>query len=274
MLWATHDTKAHCRVSEQTVRPLAAGFTLIELLTVVAIITLLVAILLPALRKSRQMARRIECQANLRSLAQAWQMYLNDNDGTFPKGVNMDINYGGRQGQGSPQFAVPKLLNPYVALPTVAGDEAEVFRCPCDTGSHGTKPTCFLFYGTSFYMNHMVVGQNRLGVRQDDPCKGVMQQVNARLGKLKLFQVGNPAEVLLMGDFGWYNAWYFYYGYLPERYQFYWHDQPRHYNLAFVDGHAAFVHVRQGLSVTPEYSVVPFDNLRGDVMRCQKEVIH
>ena len=98
----------------------------------------------------------------------------------------MDINYGGRQGQGSPHYGadpnrpVPKLLNPYVALPASDGDEAEVFRCPCDTGSHGTKPTCFLFYGTSLYMNSMLVGQNRLGVRQDDLCKGVMQQVNAR----------------------------------------------------------------------------------------------
>lgn len=256
----------------------ADAFTLIELLTVVAIITLLVAILLPGLRKSRQMAKRIECQANLRSLSQAWQMYLNDNDAAFPKGVNMDINYGGRQGQGSayygkdPNRPVPKLLNPYVALPTVAGDEAEVFRCPCDTGSHGTKPTCFLFYGTSFYMNHMLVGQGRLGVRRDDPCEEVMQQVSVRLDKLKLFQVGNPSTVLLMGDFGWYNAWYFYYGHLPERYQFYWHDRPSYHNLAFVDGHAAFVHIRQGLSVTPDYSVVPFDDLQSAARQCQQEV--
>jgi prepilin-type N-terminal cleavage/methylation domain-containing protein len=54
------------------------GFTLIELLVVIAVIALLVGILLPALGKARDAARNLKCQVTQRSLAQAIQLYLDD----------------------------------------------------------------------------------------------------------------------------------------------------------------------------------------------------
>lgn len=59
------------------------GFTLIELLVVIAIIALMIGILLPALGQARASARATGNMANLRSLGQAMQMYLNDYD-TLP----------------------------------------------------------------------------------------------------------------------------------------------------------------------------------------------
>lgn len=57
------------------------GFTLIELLVVIAVIAVLMAILMPALKIAREQARGINCLANQRSLAQAYIMYADDNDG-------------------------------------------------------------------------------------------------------------------------------------------------------------------------------------------------
>jgi prepilin-type processing-associated H-X9-DG protein/prepilin-type N-terminal cleavage/methylation domain-containing protein len=57
-----------------------AAFTLVELLVVIGIIAILMALLMPALSKVRQQAKAVECSTNLRSLAQAWQMYANQNN--------------------------------------------------------------------------------------------------------------------------------------------------------------------------------------------------
>jgi prepilin-type N-terminal cleavage/methylation domain-containing protein len=72
-----------------------AGFTLIELLVVISVITLLIALLLPALQRARKQARAVVCQAHLKRWGTVTALYaevsgpsqtMGDRDGIVRRG--------------------------------------------------------------------------------------------------------------------------------------------------------------------------------------------
>ena len=60
------------------------GFTLIELLVVISIIGLLIAMLLPAIKKAKEAARVVTCASNLRQINIAVFSYAGDNNSSLP----------------------------------------------------------------------------------------------------------------------------------------------------------------------------------------------
>src|SRR4051812_5344357 len=64
------------------------AFTLVELLVVIAITAILAALLLPALSRGKKQARSASCKNHLRQAGLALQMYVPDNNNTYPPAMD------------------------------------------------------------------------------------------------------------------------------------------------------------------------------------------
>jgi prepilin-type N-terminal cleavage/methylation domain-containing protein/prepilin-type processing-associated H-X9-DG protein len=123
-----------------TISPRQKGraFTLVELLTVIAIISILAAMLMPALSSAMARAKRIWCENNLRQIGMGFHLFLHDHNSKCPMAVPMSD--GGAQEFVQNGYAVPgafyfsyrqfQVLSNELVMPAILVCKADTLRAP------------------------------------------------------------------------------------------------------------------------------------------------
>jgi prepilin-type N-terminal cleavage/methylation domain-containing protein/prepilin-type processing-associated H-X9-DG protein len=176
------------------------SFTLIELLVVIAIIAILAGMLLPALNKARDSAKKSKCIANMKQLGLATTMYAGDNTDFMPQiggtvsGIN--LSFCSWKGQILPYTAkdMPTVTSPDLRKMLQSG----IFACP-----NWTPESMMVDNVKDYLMPTGSVAQNGGGYGYNFGESGTMGYIRSSPSPsiyCKMTNIRFPSETMTVGE--------------------------------------------------------------------------
>jgi prepilin-type N-terminal cleavage/methylation domain-containing protein len=145
------------------------AFTLLELLVVIAIIGILAALLLPALARAKEMAKRVGCLNNQKQLGLGWEMYSGDFSGRMAindvETTDVPRSTTNSWVVGNAQYDIdPATITSGSIFYNVKN--AAVYKCPADYGMiTNTSIPRYRSFSLSCYMNGPMAADAQFGVQ-------------------------------------------------------------------------------------------------------------
>ena len=245
----------------------AAGFTLIELLTVIAIIAVLSAILLPALAKAREQAQATVCLNNTKQLGLAWHIYAGDQNERLPYNLGLagsswrtELNWVNNVMTWNLSADNTNLATlTQASLGALVGGNTSVYRCPADRAlSSVQRESGWIARIRSYSMNAMIGDAGNFSTNGFNVNNPGYRQF------FKTTQISRPSEIFVFLDEhpDSINDGYFLNkapyasagGYARVK----WTELPASYHnraaaFSFADGHCALHRWKQPATLAPPF---------------------